>query len=327
MSYIHLPKKRQPILLRPDNFCPPSRTPWGGTKIATRYKGLSPRVIGESWEISVEPDFPSRTEPDGAPLDEPTTLLVKLLDAADVLSVQIHPSDEYPGLAPGECGKPESWYVVEREPGGALYIGLRDGVDAPAMRGALQRGEDVSALLVHVPVEPGDFFVIEAGTPHAIGAGVTLVEPQRVVPGQRGVTYRYWDWNRTYDGKSRELHVEHALAVTRWDAPRGEAFVDSIRHRAGAPALDAPLRIESLVAPGGRLSSRFLQVHRLAGTGRTEIPARETLLGLTVLDGEVTLDDVVVGRGRSAVIPGAAAGAAATRVSARSAHAILAAAT
>src|SRR5688500_2638577 len=137
MSYIHSPNNRRPILLRPDNFCPPSRTPWGGRKIAARYKGLPDQVVGESWEISVEPDFPSVVEDTGEPLAEQTTLLGKLLDAADVLSVQIPPADDYAGLAPGACGKPESWYVIEHEPGGALYVGLRDGVTEAEMRRAL----------------------------------------------------------------------------------------------------------------------------------------------------------------------------------------------
>ncbi|HEX4936066.1 MAG TPA: type I phosphomannose isomerase catalytic subunit, partial [Gemmatimonadaceae bacterium] len=124
-------------LLAPDNFTPASRTPWGGTRIVARYKpflALPPdTVVGESWEVSAGPEFPSRVESVGAPLAElfahdprfflgaeaprgNTSLLVKLLDAADNLSVQIHPSDAYEGLAPDECGKPESWYVLDAEP-------------------------------------------------------------------------------------------------------------------------------------------------------------------------------------------------------------------
>ena len=62
---------------------------------------------------------------------------------------------------------------------------------------------DASALLRFVPVAPGDFFTIGPGTPHAIGPGLTLVEPQQVLPGRRGLTYRYWDWNRRYDAEGR----------------------------------------------------------------------------------------------------------------------------
>jgi mannose-6-phosphate isomerase class I len=334
MSYIHAPNNRRPFLLRPDNFTPPTRTPWGGRKIAAGYKGLPDQVVGESWEISVEPDFPSVVEDTGQPLAEKTTLLVKLLDAADVLSVQIHPSDDYPGLEPDECGKPESWYVVEADEGGALYIGLREAVSADEMRRALAAGEDVSRFLEKVPVAPGDFFLIEAGTPHAIGAGVMLVEPQRVIPGKRGLTYRYWDWNRRYDaagkldpaGQPRALHVEHALAVTRWDAPRGEAFVESVRHRAGPADLEGSADIQWLTGPvpTAPLASEHLAVKRLAGTGSIAMPDSELLWGLTVLHGSVTLtgDDftLTVSRGRSAVLP---AGLPAMRAECIRAHAIL----
>src|SRR5690606_7976392 len=151
-----------------------------------------------------------------------TALLVKLIDTSEPLSVQIHPSNEYPGLSAGECGKPESWYIVAREPGAGLYLGFQRGTTEHDGRAALSGERSLRELLRFVPVEPGDFFVIDAGTPHAIGEGLTLVEPQHVVPGQRGITYRYWDWDRRYDaagkadpqGSPRPLHVEHALRVT-----------------------------------------------------------------------------------------------------------------
>ncbi|MGF1469938.1 MAG: type I phosphomannose isomerase catalytic subunit [Sandaracinaceae bacterium] len=254
-----------PLLLSPDNFTPPSRTPWGGTRIVRRYKaglGLTTTgVVGESWELSVTPEFPSRLA-DGRPLAEvlaadppamlgrearrgrsATALLVKLLDTAAPLSVQIHPPHGHPGLEPSEAGKPESWYVLDAAPGAGVHLGLRRGVTPQRLRAAIDAGEDLSALLFFVPVEPGDVFLIRAGTAHAIGPGITLVEPQHVAPGRRGVTYRFWDWNRRYDatgrpdrsGRPRELHVEAALAVTDWDAPREDALLAEVRLRLGAP--------------------------------------------------------------------------------------------
>lgn len=333
-----------PLLLRPDNVTPPHRTPWGGTRIHAHYKrgllpndGLAPTCIGESWEISVEPDFPARVEGGGtlaeriaaAPvamlghrasaLGASTALLVKLLDAALDLSVQIHPADDYPGLAEDESGKPESWYVLEAEAGAGLYLGLRRGVDRERMRAALTRGDDVSRLLYFVPVAPGDFFAIDAGTAHAVGRGVTLVEPQRVLPGKRGVTYRYWDWNRRYDvegrvdpeGTPRPLHVEHALAVTDWGLPREEALLARIRRRAGAPDLEGPSERVPLAGPEGPVRSEALVVERLAGTGIVPLPSVDRLRGLTVAQGEILLrwrgcaEPLSVGRGRSAVLPAA----------------------
>lgn len=309
------------LLLEPENFTPARRTPWGGHRIVSRYKPGSARreVVGESWEISVEPDFPSRVI-GGALLSEAiasdagrwlgddaalgsTALLVKLLDAKEPLSVQIHPADDDPRLGPGESGKPEAWYVLEADADAALYVGLREGVDELTMREAITQGGDVSALLERVPVGPGDFFVIEPGTPHAIGAGITLVEPQRVLPGRRGLTYRYWDWNRRYDadgrldprGEPRTLHVEEALAVTDWSLPRGAALLERIRSRAGAPNVDGP-------AHRDRLSSAPITVDRLSGSGALTLPDERRLRGLTVLDGQVRVGDLSVTRGRSAVL-------------------------
>ena len=328
-----------PVLLAADNFTPPTRTPWGGTKLAQDYKralGLAPgTIIGESWEVSVEPDFPARLE-DGRALAEyiaadparvlggeaergrdSTALLVKLLDAREPLSVQIHPSDSYAGLRAGESGKPESWYVVEREPGAGFYLGFQPGTGETDVREALRESASLEPLLRFVAVEPGDFFVIDAGTPHAIGAGVTLIEPQHVAPGRRGVTYRYWDWNRRYDaagrsdpnGTARPLHVQDALSVTAWERVQADAFIDSIRLRAGTVAPDAPAQVTPLAGDGG-LPSDFLRVTRLAGSGSAQLPPIARLQGITVVEGSVQLGALTIARGRSAVVPACCAGAA-----------------
>ncbi len=324
-------------LLAPDNFTPPARTPWGGRAIVARYKsdlGLDPAVpVGESWELSAGPEFPSRLAGDPRTLSDlardegdallgdelprgNTSLLVKLLDAADNLSVQIHPADDYAGLTGDESGKPESWYVLDADEGAGLYLGLAPHATPETMRAALESDGDVASLLAFVPVSPGDFFVVEAGTAHAIGRGVTLVEPQIVRPGRRGVTYRYWDWNRRYDatgnaspdGAARPLHVDHALAVTDWNRPRGAAFLDSIRVRAGRADLAAPLTLTALCGPALRapITSRDLDVARLAGRGSLALEAHGRLRAVTVVDGALTLrgdgGDVIVPRGRTAVL-------------------------
>ncbi len=343
-----------PFLLRPDNFTPPGRTPWGGRNIVSKYKDLGPAMqgalVGESWEVSVEPDFPSRCAEGGETLAErvaedppgylgreaaggrrATALLVKLLDAADDLSVQIHPADDYRGLAPGESGKPESWYVLAREPGAGIYLGLRAGVTEASLREALEQVRDVSKLLAFVSVEPGDFFVIDAGTAHAVGRGVTLVEPQHVAPGCRGVTYRFWDWNRRYDaagrvdahGAPRALHVNDALAVTAWDAPREDALLSARRLRAGAPVLEGPATLVDL-AGGTGVASEHLRVSRVAGTGALGLPDADVLRAVTVVAGSVRIEaggaSLVAGLGRSAVIPANASG---VRLTLAAAHAVV----
>lgn len=327
-----------PVLLSPTNFTAPSRTPWGGQRIGgvlkRRFVEGAP-IIGESWEFSVDSELPSWIDPVGseglrslealvraAPMPMlgreamrgGTGLLVKLLDAAEPLSVQIHPPDDYEGLTPRESGKPESWYIEHAEPGAGLFFGLSKDATPAAMARAIVEGNDVSALLAFVPASEGDFFIVDAGTPHAVGAGITLVEPQRVLPGKHGVTYRYWDWNRRYradgtpalDGTPRELHVEHALAVTDWSRPRGQAFLARVRYRAGRPALDGVPKIELLSAPhGAPLVSNALEVWRLAGHGPCVLPRVDALRSMTVLAGTLTLGGLRIEQGRTAAIPAA----------------------
>lgn len=339
----------RPVLLQANNFTPRERTPWGGFRLTRDLKdGVPLQQVGESWELSVEPDFPSRVvlpeERLGPHLgrvisDAPeawlgqewidgrasTALLVKLLDAAEPLSVQIHPSDDAPWLDAEESGKPEAWYIVHAEPNAGLYIGLRDGTTKEHFATALDsESGTVDQLMNFVRVRPGDFFLIEAGTPHAIGAGVTLVEPQRVLPGKRGLTYRYWDWNRRYDktgspsptGIPRPLHREAALRCTNWDAPRGERFIDRVRVQTPVSSgqLKANPRQTKLCgqalddSPSHSLSSPSLEVSRLTGTGPFSYPMQNRLVALTVLSGSVTIPThtdvpMVVSHGRTAALP------------------------
>ncbi len=337
----------RPLLLRADNFTPPSRTPWGGRRIVDDLKReLGLRVagaVGEAWELSVEPDFPSRLEA-GPSLDEvlreepsllgdeaklgSTALLVKLVDAADDLSVQIHPDDADPALEDDESGKPEAWYIVDAEPGAGLYLGFREGVSREDVEEAIDGEGRVDALMCFVPVERGDVFAIDPGTPHAVGRGVLLLEPQRVAPGKRGITYRYWDWNRRYDadgrrdpnGKPRALHRERALDVTRWKGPREAALLDEIRFRSGPVDTASAARVETLAGPDGPLRTDVFAAWRLSGSGEVELPPRRSLGSLTVLEGRVTLEGTAIERGRTAALPARRDGA---RAQAHGAHAIV----
>jgi mannose-6-phosphate isomerase len=260
----------RPLLPLPDNFTAPTRTPWGGTKILGKYKRnvtIRPEkqfpIVGESWEISADPaapcqftfnvgeetiliDFiqlvdlfpiPILGEKVAHKFEHQNPLLVKLLDAADHLSVQVHPSDEYAGLQADESGKPESWYILEAEEGCGLYFGLKEGVSEHQLRLAIEQEGDVAQYLNFVEVRPEDFFVIDAGTIHAVGAGVTLIEPQKIAPKKSGKTYRLWDWNRKYDdegkpdsnGKPRQLHIKESLEIIDFDDLRGDAFIEHIQ--------------------------------------------------------------------------------------------------
>jgi mannose-6-phosphate isomerase class I len=349
-----------PLLLQPDNFTAPARTPWGGRRIVGRYKaglGLAEALrtapVGESWELSLGPELPSVTESGQLLCDLVKTdpvaylgaeasagssaLLVKWLDADDHLSVQIHPAVDDPKLLEGETGKPECWYIVERAPGAGLYLGLRPGVTSGSMREALNAGGDVSQLLEFVPVEPGDFYLLQPGMPHAVGRGVTLIEPQYVAPGRRGVTLRYWDWNRRYDaqgksdprGRPRELHVQRALEVTDWMRASDPTWLAAQRRRepnrrAADGGTRASLEILCGSEPESPVRSEYLRAARITGDGELTLPDWRSLRALTVIDGAVELHGAFgslrVARGRTAALP---AGLLQLTCHASAAHALL----
>jgi mannose-6-phosphate isomerase len=335
----------EPVRLRPDNFTPVARTPWGGRRIRAAYKAqldlpTGDPVVGESWEISVEPSFPSRAASGDALLADliagdpegwlgssvatryagQTPLLVKLIDAAEALSVQVHPADGDPALGIGESGKPEAWVILDREPGAGLFLGFREGVRRRDVEACLQESRALDELMNFVPVERGDAFVIGAGTPHAIGGGVTLIEPQFVMPGRRGLTYRFWDWNRLYDasgqpsatGAPRELHVERSLAVTRWESPSGVSFVDACRSRqrvleaGGSAEASAEPNLERVLL----IDWPWFRFEQWAGSGALRAGEPRTMTGVVCVEGELRIEgstgELRLRGGESGVLPAGA---------------------
>ena len=137
-------------------------------------------------------------------------LLVKLVDAGQVLSVQVHPDDE--AARPlDRLGKTEAWHVLDAAPGAVLYAGMRPDVGVEEFAAACRAGEGgVGELLLRLPAVPGTTLLLPAGTMHALGAGVLVYEVQQ--PSE--ITYRVCDWARVaVDGRPRELHVEVGLAA------------------------------------------------------------------------------------------------------------------
>ncbi|NMI03003.1 class I mannose-6-phosphate isomerase [Paenibacillus sp. SZ31] len=209
---------------------------WGGR--ALEQFGLTPPEghIGEGWMIADHPNGTTKVLNGalaGKGLDEVREqlgtewlgtkgvsekggrfpLLIKLLDCNDDLSVQVHPTDDYEALPPGELGKTEMWYVLDAKPGAHIIYGLNEGVDRATLKEALENGT-VMDTLRQVPVEAGDTFFIPAGTVHALCAGVVVAEIQQ----NSDTTYRIYDYNRPgLDGKPRELHVEDSLNVTAYE--------------------------------------------------------------------------------------------------------------
>ena len=140
-------------------------------------------------------------------------LLIKYLDAAQPLSVQVHPDHVAAKRLGVEGGKTECWYILSAEPGALIYLGLKPDVDATTFA-EKAAGPDVVDLLMPYEVEAGQFVFVPAGTVHAIGAGITLAEVQE----NCDVTFRLYDWGRLgLDGKPREAHVEEALLAMQYD--------------------------------------------------------------------------------------------------------------
>ena len=139
-------------------------------------------------------------------------LLVKYLDCNDKLSVQVHPDDDLALERHNSFGKTEAWYVVDCKPGAAIYLGFKDlNITREEYIAAVAESR-LEPLMNRVEVKPGDVFFIPAGTVHALGAGIEVVEVQQT----SDVTYRIYDWDRVdASGKGRELHT--ALAVDAID--------------------------------------------------------------------------------------------------------------
>lgn len=135
-------------------------------------------------------------------------LLLKFLDAAQTLSVQVHPDDAQAArLSPPDLGKTEAWVVLEAEPGSVVYAGLKAGVDRHALAAAIGQGRCQDCLHVFQP-SPGDCIFLPASTVHALGAGLLIAEIQQ----SSDVTYRLFDWNRLGpDGQPRPLHIHDGL--------------------------------------------------------------------------------------------------------------------
>ena len=205
---------------------------WGGEKLKSCYgKQTDISPLAESWELSTHKDGQSiiaSGEYVGLSLSEYIEkigkdalgkraerfdyfpLLIKFIDAKSSLSVQVHPSDEYAMRVEGEYGKSEMWYIVDCDEGAFIYYGFARDVSRDEYESAIKDGT-LTSILNAVPVKRGDAFYIEAGTVHAIGAGILICEIQQ----NSNTTYRVFDFNRRdKNGNLRELHIDKALEVS-----------------------------------------------------------------------------------------------------------------
>jgi mannose-6-phosphate isomerase len=285
---------------------------WGGRRLATELgkKLPSNKRIGESWEIvdreeaqSVvangslkgrtlhelwtdyreevfgESNAPPGREPgpESRALPDRFPLLIKLLDAEEKLSLQVHPPADVAARL-GSEPKTEFWYVARADPGAELYVGLRNNISAADFRRALDAGEAANHLHI-IRVKAGDGMFLPSGRFHAIGGGNLLVEVQQ----NSDTTYRVFDWNRTDDsGKPRQLHVEQAIASINFDDVRPE-----------------------LVRPDGERLVRhdLFEVQKWQLTEPREIGPAGQFAIVCCLTGKVGGGDVALGPGEFMLVP------------------------
>lgn len=205
---------------------------WGGDRIIRTYRRPEPAgIYAESWEVSDRPEgmsvvrngplagqaLPDLVETFGTALmgtRYPAArfpLLVKILDARETLSVQVHPNDDSAARFGGEA-KTEMWYVLDADPEACVYAGFRKALDPASFHQAAEEGT-LSDLLQRIPVQRGDAVFIPGGRVHAIGAGCLMLEVQQ----NSNTTYRVHDWDRVGpDGQARALHREQAAQVLDW---------------------------------------------------------------------------------------------------------------
>lgn len=292
---------------------------WGGDRICG-YKGLDmqQKNIGESWEVSAVPtskSIVSNGELAGRDLvsvvDEATDeilgkavsekyngqlpLLVKFIDSAKPLSIQVHPNDEMARREHGKSGKTEMWYVIDAQPGSFLYAGFKQEITPEEYKRRIADGTITDVLAKH-EVKRGDVFYLPAGRVHAIGSGILLCEVQQ----SSDVTYRIYDYNRPgLDGKPRELHTELAARALNFHVEEEYRTIYRDETNSANLIIDSPyfsVRVSSVTHPFHRNLLKYDSfVICVCMRGDCKIKMR------------ATGDEIVLRSGNSCLIPAAIA--------------------
>ncbi len=275
---------------------------WGGTELRDQFGYAIPSDhTGECWAISGHPNgdcrvtnpefggqtlgqlFRTRRELFGNIPGDVFPLLVKIIDARQDLSIQVHPDDAYAKVHEnGSLGKTECWYVLDSKPGTTVIIGHNAG-SREEMRQMVAEGK-WNQLLRQVPLRKGDFFQINPGCLHALKGGSLILETQQ----SSDVTYRFYDYDRLENGKKRELHIEKSLDVTTVPfvpdrtVPETETVGDAeITHLVTCP---------------------FYSVYRAVLHGAAGLTFRAPFVNVSIIGGEGTLDGEPVKKGDHMVL-------------------------
>lgn len=286
---------------------------WGGTKLKTNFGFETEKdIAAEAWMLSTHKDgmnivvngaYKGKTINEvfeawgkkalgkNAEKFPCFPILIKLIDAKQKLSVQVHPDDEYAWLMEGEYGKTEMWYVVDCEEGAELICGFKKNISKGELERRIEDGT-LTDVCNFVPVHKGDVFFISAGTLHAIGEGILIAEIQQ----NSNTTYRVFDYGRLdADGKPRELHVDKALDVIKCDSPK------SSFRTAGGITNDHKNTIREL-ATCDKFSTKLITVRT-----PMKIDSPDSFVSLVVLDGDISIGysegEIKAKKGDSVFIP------------------------
>lgn len=278
-------------------------TIWGGTRLEEDYGYPIPsRTTGECWGISAHEHgdcviasgkFAGRTLSDlwknhrelfGMLKGDRFPLLVKIIDAREDLSIQVHPDDCYARQHEhGALGKTECWYILDCAEDAQIVIGHHAKSREEARRMVEEQRWD--EWIRKIPVHRGDFFQINPGCIHAIGKGTLLLETQQ----NSDITYRVYDYDRLSDGKKRELHIDKSLEVIQ--APFEPADLRPVKEEG------AGYRRTLLQECG------YYRVSKLDIDGRAEFALKEPFLNVSVTEGSGMIDGITVKKGTHLIIP------------------------
>lgn len=277
---------------------------WGGRKLADKWHYDIPGDnTGECWAVSAHPNgdctvkggsydgkklsalWAEAPELFGNTNSDRFPLLVKIIDAKDDLSIQVHPDDAYAGRNEnGSFGKTECWYILDAPEGASLVIG-HNAKDKEELADMIRNGR-WKAFLREVPVKKGDFIQIDPGTVHAIKGGIEILETQQ----NSDITYRVYDYDRLTDGKPRELHVEKSLDVITVPARAAE---DSVLSAAGGEKNEMMLLV----------ACKYYRVWKLAVENRACFDQKYPFLIMSVIEGEGKIDGHPVKKGDHFILP------------------------
>lgn len=288
------------------------QTIWGGNSLAEAYGFGEPgESIAEAWAVSAHPAgdcavvggayagktlgwlWEQQPELFACPEQPDFPLLVKFIDAASDLSIQVHPNDSYasvhePPVNGRPCrGKSECWYILHAEPGAKLVLG-HNAQSREEAEGWIAAGK-WDALLRSVPVKAGDFFRIDPGTVHAIGGGIRILEVQQ----SSDITYRLYDYGRLQNGKPRPLHIEKSLDVMTVPAAA------AAEERTALPVCIGAGTAQLILLE----SCEYFTVKYLELDGAAVLPGAVRFHTVTVLEGEGSFNGTPVKKGQSFLVP------------------------